>query len=68
VERLGSLARGYALDALIVLVAVESTIEVALRHEGQRPTWFAAPAMALVVLPLLGRHRFPLPLRTGCSA
>jgi signal transduction histidine kinase len=32
---------------------------VALRHEGQRPTWFAAPAIALVILPLLGRRRFP---------
>lgn len=29
-----------------------------MRHEGQRPAWFAAPAIALVVLPLLGRHRF----------
>jgi len=59
VERLAALARGYALDVLIVLVAVESTAEVAIRHEGLRPTWFAAPAMALVVLTLLGRHRFP---------
>jgi signal transduction histidine kinase len=52
-------AHRYALDVLIVLVAAESTVEVALRHEGERPTWFAAPAMALVVLALLGRHRFP---------
>jgi signal transduction histidine kinase len=58
-ERLRSLARGYALEVLIAAVAVESTVEVALRHEGQRPTWFAAPAIALVVLPLLGRRRFP---------
>jgi len=39
-------------------MAVESTVEVALRHEGQRPTWFTAPAIALVILPLLGRRRF----------
>ena len=58
-EGLGALARRHALDGLIVLVAVESTAEVALRHEGQRPTWFAASAMALVILVLLGRHRFP---------
>jgi signal transduction histidine kinase len=44
---------------LVVLVAAESTAEVALRHAGQRPTWFTAPAMALVTLVLLGRHRFP---------
>jgi signal transduction histidine kinase len=58
VERLRSLARGYALEALIAAAAVESTVEVALRHEGQRPTWFTAPAIALVILPLLGRRRF----------
>ena len=58
-ERLRSLARGYALEVLIVAVAAESTAEVAFRHEGQSPTWFAAPAMALVILSLLGRRRFP---------
>ena len=57
-ERLGSLARGYALEILIVLLAVESTVEVAIRH-GQEPAWFAASAIGLVVLALLGRHRFP---------
>jgi signal transduction histidine kinase len=58
-ERLASLARGYALEALIAAVAVESTVEVVLRHEGLRPAWFTGPAMALVILPLLGRRRFP---------
>jgi signal transduction histidine kinase len=58
VERLGSLARRYALEVLIVLLAVESTVEVAIRH-GQEPAWFAASAIGLVVLVLLGRHRFP---------
>jgi len=59
VERLGSLAREYALEILIAALAVESTAEVVLRHEGQRPAWFDATAIALVVLPLLGRRRFP---------
>lgn len=58
-ERLGSLARRHALDVLIVLVAAESTVEVGFRHAGQRPAWFAVPAIALVCLGLLGRHRFP---------
>jgi signal transduction histidine kinase len=58
VERLGSLARGYALEVLIVLLAVESTVEVAIRH-GQEPAGFEASAIGLVVLALLGRHRFP---------
>jgi signal transduction histidine kinase len=58
VDRLGSLARRYALDILIAALAAESTVEVAFR-QWPEPAWFAASAMALVVLPLLGRHRFP---------
>ncbi len=47
----------YALDVLIVLLAAESTIEVAHR-QFQEPAWFASPAIALVILVLLARHRF----------
>jgi signal transduction histidine kinase len=65
VERLGSLARRRALDVLIVLVAAEAVAEVALRHEGQRPSWLAAPAIALVTLAPLGRHRFPFAAPAG---
>jgi signal transduction histidine kinase len=60
VERL---ARRYGFDALIVLAAVEAVLEVVLRHDSPRgpatPVWFAAPAVAIVLLPLLGRRRFP---------
>jgi signal transduction histidine kinase len=63
---LGSAARRYALEILIALVAVESAVEVAFRHAGQRPTWFAAPAIALVALPLLGRRRFPFAAPALC--
>jgi signal transduction histidine kinase len=59
VERLGSLARRHALDVLIAGVAAEAAVEVAFRRGGQRPMWLAALAIALVVLPLLGRHRLP---------
>jgi signal transduction histidine kinase len=55
----GSVARRYALEILSALVAAESVIEVAVRHEGQRPTWFTVPAIALVTLPPLARRRFP---------
>lgn len=65
-ERLGSLARWYALEVLIVLLAAESTVEVALRHVGQRPAWFAGTAIALVVLTLLGRRRFPFSAPAAC--
>jgi signal transduction histidine kinase len=60
VERL---ARRYGFDALIVLAAIESVLEIVLRHDSPRapamPVAFAAPAVAIVVLPLLGRRRFP---------
>ena len=52
-----------AFDVLIVLGAVGAALEVALRSDpGDEPTtstWFAAPAVALVVLTLLARRRFP---------
>ena len=48
---------------VIVLAALESAIEIAIRHDAPRapssPLWFAIPACACIVLPLLGRRRFP---------
>jgi signal transduction histidine kinase len=62
VTRISSLARAYVFDALVVIAAVESALEVALRHDQLREPrttpWFAVPAIALVVLPLVGRRRF----------
>jgi signal transduction histidine kinase len=61
-ERLGPLARRFVLDILIVTVAVECAVEVAFWHRTEyepHSAWFAVPAIALVVIPLLGRHRFP---------
>jgi signal transduction histidine kinase len=60
VTRVWSLARAYGLDALIVIAAVESALEVALsQREPETTLWFAVPAIALVTLPLLGRRHFP---------
>jgi signal transduction histidine kinase len=63
VSRLWLLARRYGFDLLIAVGAVESALEVAFRHDAmQAPRttlWFAVPAVAIVVLALLGRHRFP---------
>jgi signal transduction histidine kinase len=60
VERL---ARRYGLDVLIVLAAVEGVLEIVLRQGSPRApataAWFAAPAGAIVLLPLLARRRFP---------
>ena len=61
--RLGSLVRRHAVDALIVLLALESAVAVALAGSGDsapRTTdWFAVPAVALIALPLLARRQRP---------
>jgi len=63
VIRLRSLAREHGLDVLIVLAAVESAAELAVRRDApDAPTttlWFTVPAVALVILTLLGRRRVP---------
>ncbi len=63
VSRVPIIVRRYGLDALIVLAAVESVLEVALRQgspDAPRTTlWFDVPAIAVIVLPLLARRRFP---------
>ena len=63
VTRVWSLARRYGFDVLIVIAALESALEVAVRRDApQAPRttlWLAVPAAAVVVLPLLGRRRFP---------
>jgi len=62
-NQISLLARRYGFDVLIVLAAIGGALEVALRHESPRAPqvapWFAAAAIALVLLPLLARHRFP---------
>jgi signal transduction histidine kinase len=63
VSRLLTLARKHGVDLLIVLGAVAAALEVVLRDDpADEPTsavWFAAPAVALVILTLLARRRFP---------
>jgi signal transduction histidine kinase len=57
-----NLLRAHGVDALIVVAAVESALEVALSSGPLQATtdkWFAVPAAALIVLPLLFRRRFP---------
>jgi signal transduction histidine kinase len=63
VSRLAPLARRHCFDLLVALGAAVAALEVALRNDpGNEPTsstWFAAPAVAVVILTLLGRRRFP---------
>jgi signal transduction histidine kinase len=62
VNRLSRLARSYGFDLLIVIAAAASALQVALGRGSLAPTttaWFAAPAIAALILPLLARRRFP---------
>jgi signal transduction histidine kinase len=63
VSKLASFVRRHGFDVLIPIAALESALEVALRHdpshEPTTPGWFAVPAVALLVLPLLARRQFP---------
>jgi signal transduction histidine kinase len=63
VRRVGDFLRKYALDVLIVIMAVEMALEVAIRYGAPNgptsPRWFAVPAAALIALPLLAWRRFP---------
>ena len=62
-SRVWALARGYGVDVLVVIGAIEGALEVALRDDAGRELAtsraFAAPATACVVLVLLGRRRWP---------
>jgi signal transduction histidine kinase len=59
----------HAFDALIVAVALEGALEVVLRQDDanapESSVWFAAPAIALLALPLLARRRFPFAAPAG---
>ena len=62
-NRVSSLVRRYAFDALVLTAAIVGAIDVALRDDPvrapQTTRWVVVPAIALVVLPLLLRRRFP---------
>jgi len=63
VSRVWVFARSSVVDVLIVIGAIAGALEVALTHDTLREPrttlWFAVPAVAIVVLALLGRRRFP---------
>jgi signal transduction histidine kinase len=63
VRQIGSLARRYGFDALVVLLVLEAMLEVTIRRDSSdAPTttlWFVLPALALLVVPLFARRRHP---------
>jgi signal transduction histidine kinase len=63
VSRLGYLARRHGFDALIAALAIQAIIVVAVRRDApdapQTTPWFGLPTIAVMVLPLVARRRFP---------
>jgi hypothetical protein len=50
------------MDVVVVLLALAAALDVVLRHDlraPRSPLWFSLPAVALLVLALLARRRFP---------
>jgi signal transduction histidine kinase len=72
VRQVGAFLRKYGLDLLIVIMAIEMALETAIRYGAPNgptaPRWFAAPAAALIALPLLLRRRFPFAAPAGVWA
>ena len=62
-SRIGDLARRYWFEVPILLLAIDGMVEVLVRRDApDAPTttlWFAVPALAIMVLPLFARRRFP---------
>ena len=63
VRKLSLLVRRHGFDALIVVAVVAGVLGVLLRRDdADAPSaslWFSVPAIALIMLPLLARRRFP---------
>jgi signal transduction histidine kinase len=63
VNGFGVAARRYGLDLVVALVALEAMVEVAVRRDSpnapQTALWFDVLAIAVIVLPLFARRRFP---------
>ncbi len=62
-SRIGQVVRAYGFDALMLLLVMTAILEVVLRPDAptapRRTLWFVIPAIAILVLPLLVRRRFP---------
>jgi len=67
-----ALARKYAFDALIVAVAIEGALEVAIRRDSpdapETTAWLAVPLTVLITVPLLLRRRLPFAAPAGTWA
>ena len=63
VSRIGYVAREYWFELLVALLAIAGMLELVVGRDspGAPPTslWFAIPTVAVLVLPLFARRRFP---------
>jgi signal transduction histidine kinase len=62
VSRIRSALRKYWFDILIAALALEGMLELVVGRDdpnSSRTLWFAIPALAVLVLPLFARRRFP---------
>jgi signal transduction histidine kinase len=63
VSRIRYLSRVYVVDLLIALLLITAMLEVLVgRHSPDAPRttlWFVLPAIAILVLPIVARRRFP---------
>jgi len=68
VSRIRYVARKYWFDALIALLAIAAALEVVIGRDSPdsaRSLWFALPAIAILVLPIFARRRFPFAAPTA---
>jgi len=62
-QRLGPLTRRYVFDMAVALLAIGAMVELVVRRDApnapQTPLWFALPGIAILVLVIFARRRFP---------
>jgi signal transduction histidine kinase len=62
-KRVGSIAREYWFELLIAAMAIAGMLELVVGRNSpgapSMPLWFSVPAVAILVLPLFARRRFP---------
>jgi signal transduction histidine kinase len=63
VTRIEALSREYVVDLLVALLLVTATLEVLVGRDSpsapQTTLWFVVPAIAILVVPILARRRYP---------
>jgi signal transduction histidine kinase len=63
VTRIRDLARTYWFEVPIILLALDGIVEVLVRRDApdapRTTLWFTVPALAVLVVPLFARRRFP---------